>query len=353
MQENININNKIIGPGAPTFVIAEISGNHGGEIKNAIKLIDEAKSIGADAVKLQTYTADTITLNSEKEDFIIPAGNAWEDSKTLYSLYTDAYTPWEWHERLFNHAKKIDIEIFSSPFDNTAVDFLESLNVPMYKIASPEIFDVQLLKKVASTGKPVILSTGLARLDDIELAIETLKNNGCVDIVLLKCSTSYPLPYEEVNLNTMVDFKEKFDVIVGLSDHTIGIAIPLAAVSMGANVIEKHIVFENEETVDSFFSLKTNEFKLMVQEIRNIEKSFGEVNYELSKRVKKNDWAKRSLYFHKNVKKGDKIKGCYKSVRPGYGIHPKYFDEISSYVANKDIEIGDRVEWDVISKINE
>ena len=303
MQENININNKIIGPGAPTFVIAEISGNHGGEIKNAIKLIDEAKSIGADAVKLQTYTADTITLNSEKKDFIIPAGNAWEDSRTLYSLYTDAYTPWEWHETLFNHAKKIDIEIFSSPFDDTAVDFLESLIVPMYKIASPEIFDIQLLKKVASTGKPVILSTGLARLDDIELAIETLKNNGCVDIVLLKCSTSYPLPYEEVNLNTMVDFKEKFDVIVGLSDHTIGIAIPLAAVSMGANVIEKHIVFENEETVDSFFSLKTNEFKLMVQEIRNIEKSFGEINYDLSKSVKKMIGQKDHFIFIKMLRK--------------------------------------------------
>ena len=180
---------------------------------------------------------------------------------------------------------------------------MESLNVPMYKIASPEIFDIQLLKKVASTGKPVILSTGLARLDDIELAIETLKNNGCVDIVLLKCSTSYPLPYEEVNLNTMVDFKEKFDVIVGLSDHTIGIAIPLAAVSMGANVIEKHIVFENEETVDSFFSLKTNEFKLMVQEIRNIEKSFGEINYDLSKSVKKMIGQKDHFIFIKMLRK--------------------------------------------------
>lgn len=353
MENKININGRFIGAGSAAYIIAEISGNHGGKLENAIELIKKAKELGADAVKLQTYTADTITLNSSKKDFTLPSGNAWEDSNTLYKLYSEAFTPWEWHEKLFQTASEIDIDIFSSPFDETAVDFLETLDVPVYKIASPEIFDIQLLKKVANTGKPIILSTGLARLEDIELAIDTIKNEGCSDIVLLKCSTSYPLPYEEVNLNTMVDFKEKFDVVIGLSDHTIGIGIPLAAVSMGAKVVEKHIVFENDETVDSFFSLKTDDFKNMVQEIRNIEKSFGEVTYELSESVKKNEWAKRSLYFYKAVKKGEEIKGCYKSVRPGYGLHPKYFDEISDYIACRDIEIGDRVEWDLITKIKE
>ncbi len=350
MQNNFSLNNRSIGGEAPVYIIAEISGNHGGDIDNAIKLIEKAKSIGADAVKLQTYRADTITLDSKKEDFIIPSGNAWENSNTLYNLYSEAYTPWEWHEDLFKVAKENNIEIFSSPFDETAVDLLENLNVQIYKIASPEIFDLQLLKKVANTKKPVILSTGLAEYEDIELAINTLRENGCIDIVLLKCSTSYPLPYDEVNLKTMVDYKEKFDVIIGFSDHTIGIGPPLAAVAMGAKVIEKHIVFENEDTVDSFFSLNTSSFEKMIKEIRNIEKSIGDIDYKLTESVKKNYWARRSLYFHKNVNKGDEIKGSYKSVRPGYGLHPKHFDEISSYVATKDIEVGDRVDWDVIRK---
>ena len=350
MQKNFTLNNKTIGDDAPVFIIAEISGNHGGEIKNAIELIKTAKLIGADAVKLQTYTADTITLNSDKEDFIIPSGNAWEESSTLHNLYSEAYTPWEWHGELFRVAEENQIEIFSSPFDETAVDLLEDLNVQIYKIASPEIFDLKLLKKVALTKKPVILSTGLAEYEDIELAINTLKENGCIDIVLLKCSTAYPLPFEEVNLKTMVDYKDKFDTIIGLSDHTIGIGVPLAAVALGAKVIEKHIVFEDDETVDSFFSLNTNSFKEMVQEIRNIEKSIGNINYELTESVNKNYWARRSLYFYKNVKKGEEIKDTYKSVRPGYGLHPKYYDEIDDYIATKDIEIGDRVDWDVIRK---
>ena len=350
MQNNFTVNNRLIGEGAPAFIIAEISGNHGGSLENALKLIEKAKQIGADAVKLQTYTADTITLNSSKDDFLIPSGNAWEDSNTLHSLYSEAFTPWDWHKSLFEHAKKLDIEIFSSPFDESAVDFLEDLNVKIYKIASPEIFDIGLLKKVGRTKKPVIISTGLAEFDDINLAVETLKNNGTKNIVILKCSTAYPLPFKEVNLMTMVDFKEKFNTIVGLSDHTIGIGVPLAAVALGAKVIEKHIVFEDETTVDSFFSLEADNFEYMIKEIRNIEDALGEVNYDLTESIKKNSWAKRSLYFYKNVKKGDSLKGTYKSVRPGYGLHPKYFDEISNYVASKDIEKGDRVDWDSITK---
>ena len=350
MKNNFTVNNRLIGEGAPAFIIAEISGNHGGSLEKALKLIEKAKQIGADAVKLQTYTADTITLNSSKEDFLIPSGNAWEDSNTLHSLYSEAYTPWKWHKRLFEYARELDIEIFSSPFDETAVDFLEELNVKIYKIASPEIFDLGLLKKVAATKKPVIISTGLAEFDDIDLAVSTLRDNGTEDIIVLKCSTAYPLPFQEVNLKTMIDFKEKFGTVVGLSDHTIGIGVPLAAVALGAKVIEKHIVFENEETVDSFFSLETDNFGEMIKEIRNIEQAMGKIDYELTESVKKNFWARRSLYFYKDVKKGESLKGTYKSVRPGYGLHPKYYDEISTYIAAKNIEKGDRVDWDSITK---
>ena len=350
MQNNFTVNNRLIGEKAPAFIIAEISGNHGGSLEKALKLIEKAKQIGADAVKLQTYTADTITLNSSKEDFLIPSGNAWENSNTLHSLYSEAYTPWEWHKRLFEYARELDIEIFSSPFDETAVDFLEDLNVKIYKIASPEIFDLGLLKKVAATKKPVIISTGLAEFDDIDLAVSTLRESGAEDIIILKCSTAYPLPFQEVNLKTMIDFKEKFGTVVGLSDHTIGIGVPLAAVALGAKVIEKHIVFENEETVDSFFSLETDNFGEMIKEIRNIEQAMGKIDYELTESVKKNFWARRSLYFYKDVKKGESLKGTYKSVRPGYGLHPKYFDEISTYIAAKNIEKGERVDWDSITK---
>lgn len=350
MQNNFTVNDRLIGEKAPAFIIAEISGNHGGSLEKALKLIEKAKQIGADAVKLQTYTADTITLNSSKEDFLIPSGNAWEDSNTLHSLYSEAYTPWEWHKRLFEYARELDIEIFSSPFDETAVDFLEELNVKIYKIASPEIFDIGLLKKVAATKKPVIISTGLAEFDDIDLAVSTLRESGTEDIIILKCSTAYPLPFQEVNLKTMIDFKEKFGTVVGLSDHTIGIGVPLAAVALGAKVIEKHIVFENEKTVDSFFSLETDNFGEMIKEIRNIEQAMGKIDYELTESVKKNFWARRSLYFYKDVKKGESLKGTYKSVRPGYGLHPKYFDEISTYIAAKNIEKGERVDWDSITK---
>lgn len=351
MGNKIYLDNISIGAGSPAYIIAEVSGNHGGKLENAIELIKKAKEIGADAVKLQTYTADTITLNSSKDDFLLPAGNAWEDSNTLYNLYKQAFTPWEWHEELFQVAHKVGIDIFSSPFDSSAVDLLESLNTKMYKIASPEIFDLKLLKKVADTGKPVILSTGMATKHDIELALSTLRENGCNNIILLKCSTAYPAPFDEVNLKTMQDYGNQFDVVYGISDHTLGIEVPIAAIAMGASVIEKHFVLKGDETVDSFFSLTIDSFRDMVQKIRNVELSLGFVNYELTKEVEKNIWAKRSLYFSKDVKEGEKIENCYRSVRPGYGLHPKYFDEIASYVASKDVEIGDRVDWDSIKKL--
>jgi len=346
----VTLNKTRVGKDYPTYVIAELSGNHGGDLEKALEIIRKAKDAGANAVKLQTYTADTITLNSNKDDFLIPGNNPWEGSNSLYSLYKEAYTPWEWHEVLYKEAEKLEIDIFSSPFDETAVDLLEELNTKMYKIASPEIFDIGLIEYVAKTRKPVILSTGLANKIDIELAINTLKDGGCKEIVLLKCTTAYPAPFNEVNLKTMVDYENEFNVVSGLSDHTLGTEVPLAAATLGAAVIEKHFVIKGDDTVDSFFSLDAESFKDMIIKIRNIEKSLGAVDYSVSKEAEKNIWAKRSLYFYKDVKKNEKILNSYKSVRPGYGLHPKYFDKIKDYIAAKDIEAGDRVDWDSIKK---
>tara|TARA_B100000965_G_C19600686_1_gene762457 strand:- start:277 stop:1332 length:1056 start_codon:yes stop_codon:yes gene_type:complete len=348
VNKEIVLNETKVGRNHPAYIIAEISGNHGGDISKAIEIIKEAKECGVNAIKLQTYTADTITIDSDKEDFIIPKNNPWEDNATLYSLYKEAYTPWEWHEELFEEAKKSKIDIFSSPFDSTAINLLEDLNVKFYKIASPEIFDIGLIKLVAETKKPVIISTGLADRNDIELALETLKQNGCEDIILLKCTTAYPAPFNEVNLRTMMDYEENFNVLSGLSDHSLGTEVPIAAAALGASVIEKHFVLKGDETVDSFFSLSPEEFKEMITKIRNVEKSLGKIKYEVSNEASKNLWARRSLYFIKNLKKGEKIKGSYKSIRPGFGLHPKHFDSIENYIAGKDIEIGDRVDWDSI-----
>mgnify|MGYP001584526488 FL=1 len=350
MSIEIALNKTKVGANHPVYIIAELSGNHGGDYNKAIEIINKAKEAGANAIKLQTYTADTITLKTKKEDFLLPKDSPWEESKTLYQLYSEAFTPWEWHEGLFKEAKKLNLDIFSSPFDETAVDFLENLNTPFYKIASPEIFDVGLIRKVAKTKKPVILSTGMANKDDIELAITTLRHNGCDDIIVLKCNTAYPAPFSDLNLKTMRDYELSFNVLGGVSDHTLGIEVPMAATALGASVIEKHFVLSGDETVDSFFSLNETSFKDMITKIRNIELAIGKVDYEVSNESKKNSWARRSLYFYKNVKQGEKIKNTYKSVRPGYGLHPKYYEQIVNYIASKDIEIGDRVDWESMQK---
>jgi pseudaminic acid synthase len=346
----MQINNNSIGPGNRTYIIAEMSGNHCGKIEYALAIIRAAKEVGADAVKLQTYTPDTITLNCKKEDFVIPSDNPWADSSTLYELYEKAYTPWEWHEQLFNEAKKIGIDIFSSPFDHTAVDFLEKLNAPAYKIASPEITDIPLIKKVAATKKPVIISTGVAEREDIDLAMQTLKDGGATDVVLLKCTSSYPAPPESINLKTMVDFGKTFDCLFGLSDHTMGIGIPVAAVALGASVIEKHFIIKKDNSsVDSFFSLDYNEFKQMVDEVRSVEKAIGKITYGLNEEGQKAKWGRRSLYFSKNIKAGETVTDEHiKSVRPSYGLHPKFYDEVIGKKAKVDLEIGDRLSWEVI-----
>ena len=347
---SIKIGNREISLSTPAYIIAEMSANHGGDFKKALDIIHAAKDAGADAVKLQTYRADTITLNSDKEDFTIPSDNPWSDHKTLYSIYEKAFTPWEWHEDLIKEGSKIGIDVFSSPFDLSAVDLLESLNVIAYKIASPEITDIQLLKKVAQTGKPVIVSTGLAELNDIELAVKTLREYGCRDVVLLKCTSSYPAPAEEMNLRTIPDMAERFDCLTGLSDHTLGIGVPIAAIPLGARLIEKHFMLnKSDNSVDGFFSLDPQGFTQMVNEIRKIEKALGKIDYSLSPGSKKSIFAKRSLYVSKDIKKGELItQENIKSVRPSYGLHPKEWDAVIGKKTTKDLEKGDRLSWKVI-----
>lgn len=344
------INGREVGAQSPCYIIAEMSANHGGCLERAKEIIREAKEAGADAIKLQTYTADTITLNTDKPDFCLPSGNPWQSHVSLHSLYEKAYTPWEWHEELFKEAKKNNIDIFSSPFDFSAVDLLESLGTPIYKIASPEITDLPLLKYVAKTGKPVILSTGIADLNDIELAVETLRENGCTSIAILKCTTAYPTPLEECNLQTIADIGKRFNCIPGLSDHTKGIIAPVVSVSLGAKIIEKHFILDkNDDSVDSFFSLDKSEFKSLVTAVRDAEKAIGHVDYSITHSASKNILARRSLYFCRNLSKGHKITADdIKSVRPGFGLHTKYYDEILGKILETDVEIGDRVSFNVL-----
>lgn len=350
----IKIGNKTIDASAPCFIVAEMSANHGGNFDKALSLIKAAAESGADAVKLQTYRADTITLDSLKEDFRLSQDNPWKDFQNFFALYQKAFTPWEWHADLIKEGKKLGVEVFSSPFDESAVDFLENLEVPAYKIASPEITDIALLQKVAATGKPVIVSTGLATAEDIDLAVTILRKHGCTEIVLLKCTTAYPAPPSEINLRTIPHMAEKFNCFVGISDHTLGIGIPVAAVSLGAKLIEKHFVLDKTgDSVDGFFSLEPREFKMMVEEIRKVEEALGTVNYDLTPTAQKNLVARRSLYVAKAVKKGEKFTlENVKSVRPSFGLHPKNLDSILGRKAKVNLGKGDRLSWEVIELEN-
>jgi len=348
----IFIGDKEISDAVSPFVIAELSGNHAGDINKALALIEAAAKGGADAIKLQVYRADTITLKSDNPDFQIPkkVGNKWESYGTLYELYEYAYTPWEWLPELFAKANELGVMLFGSVFDETSVDELEKFNVPAYKIASPEVFDIGLLEKVAKTGKPVIISSGLSGLGDIELAMQTLKDNGCENIVLLKCTTAYPTPFDQVDLRTITNMRETFDCQVGLSDHTTGITVPLASVALGCNVIEKHIKLDNEsESVDSFFSLTVEEFSMMVRELKHAWQALGKVSYQLTTESAKNRYGTRSLYVCADIQKGEAFsEQNIKSVRPGYGLHTKYKPEILGKKARKELKLGDRLSWDVI-----
>jgi pseudaminic acid synthase len=325
----MKIGQRSIGGENKVFIIAELSANHNQQKEIAIATIRAAKKAGADAIKLQTYTPDTLTIDCDNQFFQINQGTLW-DGRTLYGLYKDAYTPWEWHNELFNVAKEENLICFSSPFDLSAVDFLNSLNVPAYKIASFEIQDVQLIAYAASKGKPMIISTGIAEEDDIQLAIKTCYENDNRDIVLLKCTSSYPAPVELANLYTMVDMKTRFGVEIGLSDHTLGETVPIVATALGAKVIEKHFILDKAlGGPDAEFSMDPNEFKKMVDEVRRAELSLGAINYEIPNEVKTNRKFARSIFVIEDITEGGIItKDNVKSIRPGYGLHPKFLNEI-------------------------
>lgn len=338
----MKIDNFKIGEESNVFIIAELSANHNGNIDTAIETIRAAKRAGADCIKFQTYTADTITIDSNKEDFLIK-GTIWE-GKNLYKLYQEAYTPWEWHEELFKVAKEEDLVCFSSPFDKTAVDFLETLNVPAYKIASFEITDIPLIEYVASKGKPVIISTGIAELEDIELALDACYRMGNKDVALLKCTSSYPAPIEEANMCMVKDLAERYNVISGLSDHTMGATVPIVATIFGAKIIEKHFILDRSiGGPDASFSMNEAEFTQMVKAVREAEQAIGIVDYTLTeKQVKGKDFS-RSLYVVTDMKEGDIItKDNIRSIRPGFGLHPKYYNDILGRQVNSDVEKGER-----------
>jgi pseudaminic acid synthase len=325
------------------FIIAELSANHNGSLETALETIRAAKRAGADCIKLQTYTADTITIDSRNDDFLIK-GTIWE-GKNLYDLYKEAYTPWEWHQALFDEAQKQGLICFSSPFDKTAVDFLENLNVPAYKIASFEITDIPLIEYVASKGKPIILSTGIAGMDDIELALDACRRMGNNDIALLKCTSSYPAPIEEANMAMIPEFKTRFGVIPGLSDHTMGSTVPIVATTLGAKIIEKHFILDRSiGGPDASFSMNEQEFADMVKAVREAEKATGKVSYELTEKQLKGRDFSRSLYVVKDIQEGEIItEENVRSIRPGFGMHPKYLKDIIGKKAQVNLTKGDRL----------
>lgn len=329
-----------------TFIIAELSANHGGKIEIAKDTIKAAKEVGANAIKLQTYTADTITLDSDKEDFIIKGGTLW-DGKKLYDLYKEACLPWEWHKELFEYAREIGIDIFSSPFDKTAVDFLEQFDPSAYKIASFEITDYELIRYTASKGRPIIISTGIATIDEIQDAVDICRSEGNNDIILLKCTSAYPAPLEDANLSMIPNLAQTFDVMSGFSDHTLGSTAPIAAVTLGAKVIEKHFILDKSiGGADADFSMDKKEFAQMVEAIRDVEKLMGKVDYSMTEKKKKSRQFSRSLYVAKDIKKGEVFtEENIRSVRPGYGMHPKNLQGILGKVAEHNYSFGEKFSW--------
>ncbi len=346
LKHHIEINNRAIGPGQPTYIIAEISANHHQDFDRAVELIHLAHRSGADAVKLQTYTADTLTLDSDQPHFRIDQGTVWDGAR-LYDLYKQAYTPWEWQPELLKIANQFGMDLFSSPFDATAVDFLETMNVPAYKIASFEIIDVPLLRKVAATGKPVIVSTGMATIDEIEQAVDVLRTNGCDQIALLKCTSAYPSPIDSMNLSTIADLKFRFQIPIGLSDHTLASQAPVVSVCLGATIIEKHLTISRDEKgPDSSFSLEPSEFAQMVDSVREAEKTLGSVHYGPTESDKNNRAFRRSLFAVRDIKAGEKFTADnVRSIRPGQGLEPIHIDQVLQSNATESIPRGTPLNW--------
>jgi pseudaminic acid synthase len=326
--KTISINGRSIGPDHPPYVIAEMSANHNGKLETALRLIDEARKAGADAVKLQTYTADTITLNCDLEEFQIHDG-LWS-GKTLYQLYQEAHMPWDWHKPLFEHARKVGITIFSSPFDNTAVDLLEDLNAPAYKIASFEVVDLHLIKYVASTGKPMIISTGMADAQEIQEAIDAAREGGCKELAVLHCVSGYPAPAEDYNLRTIPDMIERFGLVTGLSDHTLDNTTAITSVAIGASIIEKHFTLDRSGGgADDSFSLEPSDLVALCQGAKTAWQAMGRVDYGRKSSEQGNVKFRRSLYFVKDMNEGDVItQDCVRSVRPGFGLSPKFLSDV-------------------------
>lgn len=349
MRKELMIDGKKLSDKSDTYIIAEMSANHLHNLDRAKMIIDVAKECGADAIKLQTYRPDTITIDCRGPEFMATPGSPWENMN-LFELYKEAYTPWEWHGELMDYAKKVGITCFSSPFDLTAIDFLEELNVPAYKIASFELNDIPLIKKAAMTGKPIIMSTGIADMSDIELALRTCKEAGNDKVILLKCVSEYPTPYEEINLRTLTNMSETFDCVVGVSDHSFGSAVAVAGVALGARVIEKHLTLSRKDGgPDGTFSMEPQEFKNMVTDIRNVEKALGKVTYELTEKQKKSKGRSRSLYVVSDIKKGEIFTpDNMRSIRPGYGLHTKYYKDIIGKRASCDIKKGTAMKWNYV-----
>jgi N-acetylneuraminate synthase len=345
----LHIGDRQIGPHQPVYVVAEMSGNHGQDFNQAVEIIRMAKQAGADAVKLQTYTPDTLTINSSNEVFKVSQGTIWQ-GRTLYDLYSEAYTPWEWQPKLKQVANDLGLQLFSTPFDDSSVDFLLSLDIPVFKVASFEVVDLPLLKRIASTGKPIIMSTGMATLSEIDEAVRAVQSTGNNAIALLKCTSAYPAPPEEMNLRTIPFLSEAFEAPVGLSDHTLGIAVAVAAVSLGACIIEKHFTLSRANPgPDSEFSLEPHEFKAMVEAIRTTEKALGNVDFSITPQENLSRVFRRSLFVVKNINQGEKFTNeNIRSIRPANGLPPKFLDAILGRHASKDIEFGTPLQWDLV-----
>lgn len=351
MSSHIEIAGRRIGAGYPAYVIAELSANHNRNFDEAVELLKAAKESGADAVKLQTYTADTLTIDSDKEYFRVGGGTLW-DGRTLHDLYDEAHTPWEWQPKLKQLADEIGIHLFSSPFDATAVDFLEDMGVPAYKVASFEIVDLPLIQKVARTGKPIIISTGMATFGEIEEAVEAVRSAGGEQLALLKCTSAYPADPGEMNLSTIPHLAEAFGIPIGLSDHTMGLAVPVVAVTLGACIIEKHFTFSRRTPgPDSAFSLEPGEFKAMVEAVRTAEAALGEIHYGAGTEEEKSRAFRRSLFAVKDVKAGELFTTeNVRSIRPGHGLPPKNFEQVLGKRAERDIERGTPLSWELIRR---
>lgn len=346
--KTISINGRLIGPGEPTYVIAEMSANHNHSLDEALRLVHLAKESGADAIKLQTYTPDTITIDCRNDHFLIK-DTIWE-GKNLYDLYGEAYTPWEWHPQLFAEAKSIGLDCFSSPFDPTSVDFLEELNPPAYKIASFELVDIPLIQKVASTGRPMIMSTGMATLEEISDAVVAARAAGARDIALLKCNSGYPAPPEEMNLATIPALAVEFGVPVGLSDHTLNLEVPVAAVALGACILEKHFTSSRAvEGPDSKFSLEPAEFKATVDAIRVVERALGVASFGPTPREEASKVFRKSLFVVEDVKAGEVFTSHnVRPIRPGAGLPPKHYEEIIGKRATRDLTRGTPLDWTMV-----